>query len=249
MNKIKLLTGDCISVSEFDDRTHKKPPYYQNNGSRYASCPNCGSVVSIKGGHENKNQSNQKRMYASHLAHAVNGFELNDYRHCEFYQGNEGNWQGVYQVNAGIAENEELRTYIQENQVVIARELLELTGILFENRSGVNNLFNDIHQSFKKNMGLYRKRWHPDAVPRIMLERAAPVRFWGYIVNDKKIARRISENQVIGAGLNLKSNQFKGANVSFVAAVDNNENPQRIRIKLVWGNEELVLKSVSAKIT
>ena len=249
MISIKLLNGNRINVSDFDDKTNKKPPYYQNNGSRYACCPFCNSVVSIKGGRENKNQSNQRKMFASHLGSQIKGFELNDYRNCPFYHGNEGNWQGVYQVNSAVPENEELKAYIEEKKVAIASELLTLTGIVFKNKHGVNTLFNDILQSFEDNMGLHRNRWHPDAVPRIMLERAGPVQFWGYIVSDADIVTRISNNQVIGGYLDLESNQFKGNDIYFVAAVDDNQNPQKIGIKLIWDDGELVLKDISAKTT
>jgi len=249
VKSIKLLTGKRINVSDFDDKTNKAFPYYQNKGSRYASCPLCNSVVSIKGGHDNKNQSNQRKMFASHLGSKVEGFEINDYKNCVFYLGNDGNWQGIYQVNDAIPENEELKTYIAENKVAIADELLALTGIVFKNKHGVNTLFNDILQSFEDNMGLHRNRWHPDTVPRIMLERAEQVWFWGYIVSDANIATRISNNQVIGGYLDLESNQFKGNDIYFVAAVDNNQSPQRIGIKLIWDDGELVLKDISAKIT
>ena len=151
MEKVRLLNGDLISVVVFDDRTNKEYPYYQNGGSRFACCPYCYSVVNIKGGRENKNQSTQQKMYASHHTSEVSGFELNDYQKCPFYQGNQGNWQGVYQVNVGIVENEELRTYIEDNQVMIAKELSDLTGIIFRNKEGVNSLFKSIYTSFINN--------------------------------------------------------------------------------------------------
>lgn len=249
MEKVRLLNGVLISVVAFDDKTNKVYPYYQNGGSRFAYCPYCCSIVNIKGGRENRNQSTQKKMYASHHTNEVSGFQLNDYRECPFYQGNQGNWQGVYQVNDGVVENEELRTYIEDHQVMIADELSDLTGIAFTNQEGVNSLFESIHQSFINNRGLCRAQWHPDMVARIMLINSAPVGFWGYKVISDSVINIIRQNNVFGTGLKENS-QFKSdEEITFVATMDDNENPQRISIKLISGNnQEMVLKGISAKI-
>jgi len=250
MKKIKLLDGENIKVVNFDNKTNKEFPYYQNKGSRYACCPYCCSVVNVKGGRENAKQSIQQRMYASHQASKVNGFELKDYQECPFYQGNQGNWQGVYRINNKVTENKELRTYIEGNRVAIAEELSELTGVAFKNREGVNSLFECLYQSFIDNGGLHRNQWHPDMISRIMLINSAPVEFWGYKVILDSVVNVIRRNKVLGDNLKL-NNQFKSdRDVTFVATMDDNENPQRINVKLVWGTEdEIVLKSVPAKIS
>lgn len=248
MKKVKISENKYIDVVNFDDKTNKMYPYYQQ-GSRYARCPFCDSVVNIKGGAENKNQSTQKKIYASHHGNEVEGFELKDYKNCPFYQGNKGNWQGVYQVNKDAVENEELKIYIENSKVAIAEELSELTGISFKNKDGVNTLFVNIYESFISNNGLHRKNWHPEMVSHIILINAAEINFWGYKVISEKVANRIRGKSVINSSLG-SNNQFKsdGIKVSFIATMDNNANPKDIHIKLVWDNDELVLKTISAKI-
>lgn len=249
MKKVKISKNICIDVVNFDDVTNKKSPYYQSGGSRYASCPFCNSVVNIKGGYENKKQSTQQKMYASHHGNEVEGFELKDYKNCPFYQGNKGNWQGVYQVNKKIRANEELQTYIENNKVAIAAELSDLTGISFKNQYGVNTLFDSVYESFILHNGLCRMNWHPEMVSHIILINAATIKFWGYKVISEEVANIIRENSVINSSLG-SNNQFKsnGIKVSFIATMNNNDNPEKIHIKLVWDNSELVLKTISAKI-
>ncbi|MEI5992046.1 hypothetical protein A5881_003602 [Enterococcus termitis] len=48
--------GEIFSVDDFEEKTSKKLPNYQN-GSKYAICPTCGSSVQIIGGEKNKVQS------------------------------------------------------------------------------------------------------------------------------------------------------------------------------------------------
>lgn len=247
MEYVKLKNGKSINVSVFDDETNKEYPYYQN-GSRFALCPYCCSVVNIKGRRENKNQSTQQKMYASHHTKTVSGLELKRYEDCPFYQGNKGNWQGVYQIDNKNVENEKLKEYINDNKDVLAKELTTLTGIAFKNKEGVNSLFNNIYQSFVDNGGLYRKYWHPDMVSRIMLINSEQVEFWGYVIQEQAVINKIKKRKNFCSGLKT-NNQFKSDNVSFVATMDNNENPNKINIKLICKNDELVLKKISAKYT
>lgn len=248
MDKIKLLNGDLISVVEFDARTNKVYPYYQNSGSRYARCPYCHSVVNIKGGRENKNQSTHKKMFATHHTKKIDRFELNNYQECPFYQGNKNNWQRLYQINNNITENRELKNHIDNNQVIIAEELSQLTGIAFSNLNLVNTLFDKLYKSFIKNGGLCRKQWHPEMISRIILINAGPVMFWGYKIISDEVALIIKKNNDTKDAI-TDNNQFVKDNVFFVATLDNNDNPNNIHLKLLWNNgKELVLKDIVAGI-
>ena len=55
-------------------------------------------------------------------------------------------------------ENEELKMYIENNKVLVAKELSKLTGIAFDNHVGVNTLFDNLYKSFIDNGGLYREK-------------------------------------------------------------------------------------------
>ena len=191
MKFVKLLDEKRIDVKYFDLKTNKQRPYYQN-GSRYASCPFCGSVVNIKGGEENKNQNKQKKMYASHLNSAIMGFKLRGYESCPFYKGNKGNWQGVYAVNESD-ENQDLKAYIKKKTKPLAEELGSLTGISFISGGSANSLFHSIVESFIEADGLKRKCWHPETVARIILTRAKPVRFGGIRYPTMRLKKRFKE--------------------------------------------------------
>ena len=112
-----------------------------------------------------------------------------------FDKDNKGNWQGIYQVNTNVSENEELKMYIENNKVLVAKELSKLTGIAFDNHVGVNTLFDNLYKSFIDNGGLYREKWHPETVLRILLINAAPVKFWGYMVSNE-VADKIKESDL-----------------------------------------------------
>ena len=75
-----------------------------------------------------------------------------------FDKDNKGNWQGIYQVNTNVSENEELKMYIENNKVLVAKELSKLTGVAFDNHVGVNTLFDNLYKSFIDNGGLYREK-------------------------------------------------------------------------------------------
>lgn len=49
MKYFKLINGGTYHIDEFEERTNKELPYYQN-GSKYALCPTCGSSIQLIGG-------------------------------------------------------------------------------------------------------------------------------------------------------------------------------------------------------
>ena len=49
MKYFKLINGGTYHIDEFEDKTNRELPYYQN-GSRYALCPTCGSSIQLIGG-------------------------------------------------------------------------------------------------------------------------------------------------------------------------------------------------------
>ncbi|MFJ8517718.1 hypothetical protein [Lysinibacillus xylanilyticus] len=256
MEKIRLLPdpnsgkGKIIDVADFENETHKNHPYFQNGG-KYAICPTCGSSVQLIGGGNNSTgSSNTKKLYAAHTRNNVNGFNFSSRAksNCPNYSGNKNNWQGIYQLNLTILDNEDVREYISEYEKDIAKELWSLTGIRFNNQSGVNNLFTDLRQSFESNNGLKidPTKFVPEFVPRLLIEKANPITIWGNILSDDN-KLKVENNEELKDS--LIGNQFRPSfEVNFVGELDNLQTPKYLIFKLLWGNNQLELRRVSANI-
>lgn len=264
MDKIRLLPetnsnfGEIIDVTDFEEKTHKLFPYYQT-GSKYALCPTCGSSVQLIGG-ENNNTGSSKtpKLYAGHTPNEVEGLRFNskDKKACPNYTGNTNNWQGIYKLNPSIADNKDVENYILANEDKIAEKLWDLTGIRFNNQGGVNKLYNEIYESFKKNNGLKIEptKFVPEFIPRLLLLRANPIKFWGYILNDDN---KIKVEECEELKDSFQGNQFKPMfeekkgqkkDVKFVGVLDNDQNPQHLILKLVFEDKQIILKKISANI-
>lgn len=245
--------GNLFDVSNFDDFTDKKPPYYQN-GKRYACCPECKSSVQIIGGIANKSQSgNSREAYASHTTSAIYGLPHKDYKNCPMYSGNKNNWQKIYSSNTD-KDNEDLDNYIKDHDLDLAFELTALTGLYFwrtelNYQKAPNSFFNNLVTSFKNNGGLKTSYFVPEAIPRLLLHYAKPINIWGVKILDDNLGEKIRQHS------NFKDcfedDQFKPYSyfkVKFVANVDNISHPRYLYLKLIWGkNESILLKKISAR--
>lgn len=251
MKTVSLKNGATFDVAKFDITTSKKHPYYQN-GKKYAVCPTCKSSVQLMGGKNNKSQSRRtKATYASHRQSEIQGLPFSErYKECLFYKGNKGNWQQIYDKSVA-SKNLELEDYIKKNSSEIAYRLTEFTGIGFhkEYDNEPNSLFNKLLNSFMEHRGLYCEYFLPDAVPLLLLATGEPVEFWGYKIKDAAIKEIIERNDHLSES--LEGDQFKPqrhlGTVSLVAALNNNDNPKSLVIRLLWGNgRSLTINRLSA---
>ncbi|MEH7030012.1 hypothetical protein [Bacillus wiedmannii] len=234
------LNGDKPhSVTEFENVTSKEFPYFQN-GSKYACCEFCGSVVSITNGVNNNSRSNATRaMYAKHTS-TKDGFDFNDnYKECVGYSGNEKGWQQLFTQGGKTKKNQDLENYIDKHKDEIGSQLFDLSGVRFSNKSGVNPLFVKMYDSFKANRGLYIESWYPSMVPHLLMQKTSNLNFWGYIVNDD-IAQMLS-NQ----GLKLDGNQFKESGYDISFDLDNDEKPTHLIVRLVGSGNAIEISKCS----
>ncbi|WP_413523031.1 hypothetical protein [Lactococcus raffinolactis] len=250
--EIKKVDGrpDIIDVSDFDNLTNKRKPYFYSASQRYALCPTCGSIVNIVGGKGSSLQSTRnKNAYASHLGSIppivnVQGLAFNsNYTSCPAYQGNNNNWQGLYKNNRTQTINQKLQSYINNHSQEIAKEMSELTGVIFYNRTSTNRLYSDVLDSFINNKGLYTNSFYPDFVSRQILEVASPVDFWGYIITNATALSTVTKSVI---GKDLVDSQLKSSNVQFVVDIDNINSPKNLLVKLLYPNGELVISKATA---
>ncbi|MCI1833644.1 MAG: hypothetical protein LKI78_02260 [Bifidobacterium tibiigranuli] len=238
------MIGEAIGirhpVENFEDVTDKGFPYYQLDG-HYAVCEFCESAVQIVGGASNSVQTGHRRMYAAHCRKEIQGLPFCDHRRCVGYKGNANNWQRIYKQQSAVETNKNLQAYIDSHGREIATELYHLTGIRFTNQSGVNKLFRDVYGSFIAHGGLYVSEWYPVAVPYMMMNKTAPVKFFGYVMSDelKQKLRRY------GIVLN-DHNQFKENGYEVTFTMDNDENPRYINVRLVTAKTRIELLSCPA---
>lgn len=249
MKYVKLNTGIPFDVENFEDKTSKSIPYFQA-GKKYALCPSCGSSVQIIGGTNNLTQSGGGRLYAVHTRSKVRGLDFNEAAklNCINYQGNKYNWQRIYEVRQNIPENQEVLKYLEENIDKIASDVEDLIGFRCKFKDRRSTVFENLYRSFKDNGGLCieNDQFAPEYLPRMIIERASPVKCWGAIPvgRTKNYIERTQNFQ-----RSIDKGQFKPAiEVEFVGTLDNDENPTKLNMRLIIGEEELDMYHISAKI-
>lgn len=249
MKYVKLITGIPFDINNFEDATNKDYPYYQN-GKKYALCPSCGSSVQIIGGENNPTQNRTRRMYAAHTRSEVCGLNFNEESkfNCVNYEGNDNNWQRIYEVRPNTPENQEVLNFINEHIDNIAQEVENIIGFKCKYATGRSKLFEDLFQSFRTNGGLRIgcNQFVPEYIPRMIIERAEPIKCWGAIPLERTI-NRIRRNPNFDDSMN--GVQFKPKlDVRLVGTLDNDINPTRLNIRLIFGEEELDLYYVPARV-
>ena len=55
-------------------------------------------------------------------------YDIGRKSNCANYEGNQDNWQGIYQRRQGLPENEELSRFIDNNKSDIAKKVGDLIG-------------------------------------------------------------------------------------------------------------------------
>ena len=249
MKHVKLNEGIPFDVENFEDKTNKGFPYFQD-GKKYALCPSCGSSVQIIGGINNLTQNKGGRLYAAHTKSIVRGLNFNEAAklNCINYEGNSNNWQRIYEVRQNIPENQELLEYINENIDEIASAVEALIGFRCKLKDSRSKVFENLYQSFKNNGGLRiaNDQFAPEYIPRMIIQRAAPVACWGAI----PIGRTkdyIKRNRIFEGSID--KGQFKPTiEVRFVGTLDHDENPTRLNMRLIIGEEELNMYHITARI-
>lgn len=253
MKKIRLRKNELpISVTIFEDKTNKEFPFYQN-GSKYALCPTCGSSVQIINGKNNTHQNNSQTIYAAHTNGSVNGlnFDEESKLKCLNYIGNKNNWQEIYKIQERTIENKEVEKYINLNISEIALEVEKIIGFKCEYGDGrQSSLFVNLYNSFKSNRGLFiaPNQFIPEYIPRLIIERAGPIKCWGAVFNDERVKSKISRNQRLKDSLTSK-NQFQpNINVQLVGVLNEDNNPTHLEIRLKFFDDEIILNRVPANI-
>ncbi len=250
MHKVKINNEIIIEVSNFDDLTNKEKPYYYSQSQRYALCPTCGSIVNIIGSIGNSLQSTKNHhAFASHLGAIPKIVDTeglifkSNYKNCPAYQGNKGNWQGIYRENTAEKKNQDLENYINNHGQMIAKEMSELTGVKFYNHDSTNSLYSSVVESFIDNRGLYTNLFYPDFVSRQILSVAGAVNFWGYIISDSSSLSTIKSSKLDNV---LENVQFKTPNVRFIVTLDDINSPKFLLVKLIYPTEELIIGKIPA---
>ncbi|SUN51560.1 Uncharacterised protein [Streptococcus dysgalactiae subsp. dysgalactiae] len=249
MKYIKLKTGVPFNIDNFEDRTNKNYPYYQN-GKKYALCPSCGSSVQIVGGKNNPTQNRTRRIYAAHTRSEIDGLDFDEESkfNCVNYEGNDNNWQRIYEVRPDTPENQEIINFINEHIDDIAQEIESIIGFKCKYARTRSKLFEDLYQSFIDNGGLHISddQFVPEYIPRMIVQRAKPVKCWGAIpLNETR--NLIVQNQNFKNS--IQEGQFKPLiDVEIVGVLDNDMNPTRLNIKLIFGEGEMNLHHVPVRI-
>ncbi|MDQ8820804.1 hypothetical protein [Streptococcus ruminantium] len=249
MKYVKLDMGFPFNINRFEDKTNKNYPYYQN-GKKYALCPSCGSSVQIIGGKNNSTQNRARRMYAAHTRSKISGLSFNEDSkfNCANYEGNDNNWQRIYEVRPNTPENQEVLNFIEEHIDDIAQEVENIIGFKCKYAKGRSKLFEALYQSFRANGGLRiaPNQFVPEYIPRMIVERAEPIKCWGAIPLERT-RNYITRNQRFDDS--LIGVQFKPEmDVRIVGTLDNDVNPTQLNIKLIFGDEELELHHIPARI-
>lgn len=248
MKHVKLNEGIPFDVENFEDKTNKSFPYFQA-GKKYALCPSCGSSVQIIGGNNNLTQNRGRSLYAAHTRSQVRGlnFDRVAKHNCINYEGNN-NWQRIYEVRENIPENQGVREYLEENIDEIASAVEDLIGFRCKFKSRRSTVFENLYQSFQDNGGLQiaNDQFAPEYLPRMIIERAAPVRCWGAIPIGRT-KNYIERTQIFEDSID--NEQFKpDVEVMFVGTLDHDENPTRLNMRLIIGEEELDMYHITARI-
>lgn len=250
MKYFKLINGGTYHIDEFEEKTNKDLPYYQN-GNKYALCPTCASSIQLIGGENNNTQNRSERYYAAHTKNPIEGlpYDLGRKSNCANYEGNQDNWQGIYQRRQGLPENEELSRFIDNNKSDIAQKVGDLIGFngLKSDRTPTA-IFDKMLESFIRNGGLciLPEQFVPDYIPRLIIARAEPVICWGSIPREE-IRNRILQHPLLQDSID--GGQFKpNIETRLVCVLNNGIAPTQIQIKLLFEDEELNLKQVNARV-
>lgn len=217
---------------------------------KYALCPSCGSSVQIIGGNNNLTQNRGRSLYAAHTQSQVRGLNFNEAakHNCINYEGNNNNWQRIYEVRQNIPENQGVLEYLEENIDEIASAVEDLIGFRCKLKSRRSAVFENLYQSFRDNGGLRiaNDQFAPEYLPRMIIERAAPVRCWGTIPIGRT-KNYIERTQIFEDSID--NEQFKpDVEVMFVGTLDHDENPTRLNMRLITGEEELGMYHITARI-
>lgn len=192
-----------------------------------------------------------------HAAHTQNGvkdipFDAQAKLNCHYYKGNRNNWQRIYERKSDTEENQYVERYIEENKSEIAQQIGNIIGLKCVYRNRESKLFKDMYESFKANGGLRipSNQFIPEYLPRLIIERANPVKCWGSIFNDVKMKGSIQKKQEFKDAFEGK--QFKPArkyNVELVGTLNDDQNPTKLVVKLIYNNgKNLIIKKVPAKV-
>ena len=103
-------------------------------------------------------------------------------------------------------------------------------------------------ESFIRNGGLciLPEQFVPDYIPRMIIERAEPVSCWGATPYEE-IRNRIQQNPNLQES--IEGVQFiPNIRTELVCVLNNVENPTQIIIRLLFGQDELDLKTVNARV-
>ncbi|MDU2326286.1 MAG: hypothetical protein E7D87_01480 [Streptococcus salivarius] len=250
MKYFKLINGETYHINEFEEKTNKESPYYQN-GSKYALCPTCGSSIQLIGGENNNTRNRAGRYYAAHTKNPIEGlpYDIERKSNCANYEGNQDNWQGIYQRRQGLPENEELSRFIDNNKSDIAKKVGDLIGFNGIKCNGEPSaIFNRLLNSFKENGGLciLPEQFAPEYIPRMIIERAEPVICWGSIPHEE-IRNRILQHPLLQDSID--GGQFKpNIETRLVCVLNNGIAPTQILIRLLFEDEGLDLKQVNARV-
>lgn len=250
MKYFKLINGETYHIDEFEEKTNKESPYYQN-GSKYALCPTCGSSIQLIGGENNNTRNRAGRYYAAHTKNPIEGlpYDIERKSNCANYEGNQDNWQGIYQRRQGLPENEELSRFIDNNKSDIAKKVGDLIGFNGIKCNGEPSaIFNRLLNSFKENGGLciLPEQFAPEYIPRMIIERAEPVICWGSIPHEE-IRNRILQHPLLQDSID--GGQFKpNIETRLVCVLNNGIAPTQILIRLLFEDGELNLKQVNARV-
>lgn len=250
MKYFKLINGETYHIDEFEEKINKDLPYYQN-GSKYALCPTCGSSIQLIGGENNNTQNRSGRYYAAHTKNPIEGlpYDIGRKSNCANYEGNQDNWQGIYQRRQGLPENEELSRFIDNNKSDIAKKVGDLIGFNGIKCNGEPSaIFNRLLNSFKENGGLciLPEQFAPEYIPRMIIERAEPVICWGSIPHEE-IRNSILQHPLLQDS--IEGGQFKpNIETRLVCVLNNGIAPTRILIRLLFEDGELNLKQVNARV-
>lgn len=250
MKYFKLIDGRTYHIDDFEEKTNKELPYYQN-GRKYALCPTCGSSIQLIGGENNNTQSRTEKYYAAHTRNHIEGllYDIERKNKCANYEGNQNNWQGIYQRGQGLPENEELSIFINENQSDIAKKVGDLIGFYGLKSNGEPSaIFSQLLDSFKENEGLCisPEQFAPEYIPRMIIGRAEPINCWGSIPHEE-IRNRILQHPLLQDSID--GGQFKpNIETRLVCVLNNGIAPTQIQIKLLFEGEELNLKQVNARV-
>lgn len=250
MKYFKLINGETYHINEFEEKTNKESPYYQN-GSKYALCPTCGSSIQLIGGENNNTRNRAGRYYAAHTKNPIEGlpYDIERKSNCANYEGNQDNWQGIYQRRQGLPENEELSRFIDNNKSDIAKKVGDLIGFNGIKCNGEPSaIFNRLLNSFKENGGLciLPEQFAPEYIPRMIIERAEPVICWGSIPHEE-IRNRILQHPLLRDSID--GGQFKpNIETRLVCVLNNGIAPTQILIRLLFEDEGLDLKQVNARV-